>query len=209
MHLPDGILSWPILLTDSTIAAAGIAVGLKKIQPEQLPRIALLTSAFFVASLVHIPIGPTSTHLMLSGLIGIILGSAALPAIFIALLLQAVMFGHGGITTLGVNTLIMAMPALAIYLLFNQLVNKYQHPLTLFILGFLAGSLAIMISTLLLAATLIFTGKEFVQMVKLIIIAHLPVMAIEGLITAFIIITLKRLEPELINNDSQLAVAQS
>ena len=41
--------------------------------------------------------------LVLNGLMGLMLGWAALPAVFTALLLQAVFFGHGGYTTLGVR----------------------------------------------------------------------------------------------------------
>lgn len=70
-----------------------------------------MSAMFFIASFIHIPIGPTSIHLILSGLIGAFLGFNAGLAIFAALLLQALLFGYGGITVLGVNLLMIASPA--------------------------------------------------------------------------------------------------
>ena len=56
MHLAEGILSGPILLGGGILAAAGTAMGLKKINEERIMTTALLSAAFFVASLVHVPI---------------------------------------------------------------------------------------------------------------------------------------------------------
>ena len=71
-------------------------------------------AAFFAGSLIAIPVGPSSVHLMLGGLIGLMLGTAAFPALFVALALQALLFGMGGLTTLGVNTLNMALPGVVL-----------------------------------------------------------------------------------------------
>ena len=74
------------------MSAAGVAVGLKRTSNEQIPEVAILASAFFVASLIHVPLGPTSVHLILNGLVGLILGWATFPAILVGLLLQALLF---------------------------------------------------------------------------------------------------------------------
>ena len=71
----------------------------------------VLSATFFVASLVHVPVGPSSVHLIMNGLAGLVLGWAAFPALFVGLLLQAVFFGFGGVTVLGVNTVAIALPA--------------------------------------------------------------------------------------------------
>ena len=55
----------------------------------------------------------SSAHLILNGLLGVVLGWAAFPVIFVALLLQAVLFQFGGFTVLGVNTATMGLGALA------------------------------------------------------------------------------------------------
>jgi len=71
-----------------------------------------VSAAFFTASLIHLPLGPGNVHLILSGLMAAVLGWAAAPSILTALFLQALFFQFGGFTVLGVNTVIMAAPAL-------------------------------------------------------------------------------------------------
>jgi len=83
---------------------------------------------FFVASLIHIPIGPSSAHLVLNGLVGVLLGWAAFPSIFVGLVLQALVFQFGGLTTLGVNTFAMAMPGVVVYFAFKNLLRKAEIP---------------------------------------------------------------------------------
>jgi cobalt/nickel transport system permease protein len=51
MHIPDGVLSTPVLVTTGVLSAAGVAYGLKKIDDERIPKAALLAAVFFVASL--------------------------------------------------------------------------------------------------------------------------------------------------------------
>ena len=80
--------------------------------------VAVLVSAFFVSSLIHVPVGDSSAPLLLSGLTGLVLGWEAFPSLFAALLLQYVFFGFGGVATLGVNTLDMALPAVVCGMLF-------------------------------------------------------------------------------------------
>ncbi|HIJ20834.1 MAG TPA: cobalt transporter CbiM, partial [Deltaproteobacteria bacterium] len=108
MHISEGILSGPVLISGVALAAAGTAIGLKKLDYERIPRAAILAASFFVASLIHVPVGPSSVHLILNGIVGLILGWGAFPVILVALVLQAIFFQFGGITTLGVNTMIMA-----------------------------------------------------------------------------------------------------
>ena len=112
MHISEGILSAPVLLGSGAVAATLTAVGLKKLDFDRIMNVSLMTATFFVASLIHVPLGPGSIHLVLNGLLGIILGWACFPAIIIALLLQALFFQYGGITVLGVNMIIMALPAI-------------------------------------------------------------------------------------------------
>ena len=95
MHIAEGVLSAPVLLTGAVVAAGGTSIGLKKIDYDRIMTVALLAAAFFVASLVHIPIGPASGHLLLNGLMGVILGWGAFPAILVGLFLQALLFQFG------------------------------------------------------------------------------------------------------------------
>jgi ABC-type Co2+ transport system permease subunit len=78
----------------------------------EIAYLGVLTSAFFVASLIHLPAGPVKVHLLLNGLLGVVLRWRAAPAIAVGLLLQAILFQHGGISALGMNICVMTLPAL-------------------------------------------------------------------------------------------------
>ena len=196
-HIPDGILSFPVLAAGAALTVAGCAVGLRALDPERIPQTAVLSAVFFVASLVHFPVGPTSVHLILNGLVGIMLGWTAFPAILIALLLQAVMFGFGGLVVLGVNVANMAVPALICGLLFQMIARRGHARATVFAAG-AAGTLGVFLTTLMVALSLALSGREFVDAAKLVVFAHLPVMAIEAVFTAAAISLLIRVKPEFL-----------
>lgn len=196
MHISEGVLSGPVLLSGAALAVAGTAIGLKKLDYDQVARVGMLSAAFFVASLVHVPIGPSNAHLILNGLVGLLLGWPAVPAILVALALQAAFFQFGGITTLGVNTVIMALPAVLCYFVFRRFLQS--PPRRASAAAFAAGALAVLISGLLVAAALIFTEENFFKASALILGAHLPIMGVEGMITAVCIGFLRRVKPDML-----------
>ena len=197
MHISDGVLSAPVWIGGYAAAAGIIAVSMKKIEVENMPKVAVMTSAFFVASLIRVPLGPTSVHLVLNGLVGIILGPAAFISIFVGLVLQAFLFQHGGITTIGINAIMMGTPALLAYKIFN-LRNKFSFRKNEFIFGALAGGSGVFLGTGILALALITTGSEFIGVAKYVALAHLPVMIIEGIMTGFMASFLMRVKPEIL-----------
>jgi cobalt/nickel transport system permease protein len=197
MHISEGVLSAPVLVTGAALAVAGISVGLKKMDYEKIPQVAVLSSAFFVASLIHVPIGPSSVHLVLNGINGLLLGWMCFPSILVALVLQAILFQFGGITVLGVNTVNMALPGVICYYLFVRLINC-ERKFIYFVAAFLCGFLSVFLSGILVALSLWFTEESFVSAAKLIVLAHLPIMIIEGIITLFCVAFLKRVKPRLL-----------
>ncbi|MDY0305498.1 MAG: cobalt transporter CbiM [Desulfovibrio aminophilus] len=198
MHISEGILSAPVLLTGAALAVAGVAVGLKRLPPERMPQAAILSSAFFVASLVHVPVGFTSAHLILNGLLGAILGWAAFPAILVALLLQAVLFQFGGLTVLGMNTTTMALPAVLCALACRPLLLSPDNRRA-GLGGFICGSLAVFLSGILVALALIGTGETFTHAAWAIFLANLPICLIEGFVTAAAVVFLRRVKPEVLS----------
>jgi cobalt/nickel transport system permease protein len=196
MHISEGILSGPVLISGVALAAAGTAIGLKKLDFERIPRAAILSAAFFVASLIHVPIGPSSVHLILNGIVGLILGWGAFPVILVALVLQAVFFQFGGITTLGVNTMIMALPAVFCYYLFRSLICKRTR--IAFPAAFACGALSVFFGGIMVGLALIFTEENFLKVSYLVVASHVPVMIIEGLITAFCIAFLRKVQPDML-----------
>jgi cobalt/nickel transport system permease protein len=131
VHISDGILrdAWVyggILLASFLALAASY-----RVRDEEIPRIALLSAAFFVVSgFINVPFGPTHVHLLLNGLVGVLLGRRAGLAIPLALFLQAALLQHGGMWALGVNSCVMTLPALLAAGLFALVVRLpvRHHP---------------------------------------------------------------------------------
>ena len=199
MHISEGILATPVLVGGAALTAAGLGVALKKLNNEDIPKVGVLSAGFFVAGLIHVPIGVASVHLVLNGLIGLILGWLSFPAIFVGLLLQSIMFQYGGITALGVNTFNMAVPALVSYFLFGRLARRTRKSYVSSVSAFLAGSLAIFLSGIFVGFSLYLTGEAFLPAAKLLVAGHIPVMLIEGIITAACLTFLKKVKPELLS----------
>lgn len=196
MHISEGVLSGPVLAAGAAVALAGTAAGLKKLELDRVAQTGMLAAAFFVASLIHVPIGPSSVHLILNGIVGLLLGWAAFPAILTALLLQAMMFQFGGLTVLGVNTVIMAGPAVICYYACGPLVLK--SPPVAATAAFVAGAGSVLLAGVLVGVSLVFTGENFLEVAGLVVAAHLPVMVIEGIVTVFCVAFLKKVKPEML-----------
>lgn len=196
MHISEGVLSAPVLLTGAVLSLGGLILGLRKIKNENIPKVAVLSSAFFVASLIHIPIGPSSAHLVLNGLVGLLLGWAAFPSIFVALVLQAILFQFGGLTTLGVNTFAMAMPAVLSFYALRNMLKKGKN--IAFLGGFLGGALSLLIAAVFISIALIETEKSFVAVAGTLLVMHIPIALTEGIITGFVVLYLKKVKPEVL-----------
>ena len=196
MHISEGILSGGVLAVGWAGTIAGVSYGLRKTNTDKIIQTALISSAFFLASLVNIRTGPSSTHLTLLAPMGLILGHAVFPAVFTALLLQALLFHFGGLLVLGVNTFVMGFASLATYLVFGRMIRKGSWVITL---SFMAGAFAVMIAAVIAGMFLIITDSNFAGAVKLLLIAHAPVAVVEGCVTSFLVMWLKRAAPEFLS----------
>lgn len=112
VHISNGVLSPPWIWLGFTGMVLLLIPAMTRIADEEIPRIALLTAAFFLASSIHVKLGPTSVHLLLNGLVGVVLGWRAGLAIPIGLTLQAFLLEHGGLSTIGINSCVLTIPAL-------------------------------------------------------------------------------------------------
>ncbi len=198
MHISEGVLSPSVLIAGAGLTAACVAVGLRDIDHEEIPSMGILSAGFFVASLVHVPIGPASAHLVLNGLLGLILGWKAFPAILVGLALQGLLFQYGGLTTLGVNTLNMALPAVICYYLFAWGARAGTRTPLLTITAFACGFCAVLLSGILVGFSLYLTGEAFLPAAIVVVAVHFPVMLVEGGLTAACAIFLRKVKPELL-----------
>lgn len=206
MHLPDGFVPVGQAVAGYGGIAALTALALWRIRrlpdPQAgVPRAAMLTAVFFAASAVAVPVPPASVHLVLTGLMGVCLGWFAVPAIVVGLFLQTVLFGHGGLTTLGLNGLILCPPALLAFWVWRR--AGARHP-DLAALG--AGGGAVLLS-LALFAGMVLAGMPAAVDARVeraalaaLVLAHLPLVLAEAVIVLGVLRALRRIEPSLLRH---------
>jgi cobalt/nickel transport system permease protein len=203
IHISDGVLRAPWLAVGFVVAGLLVLLAAYRVRDEEIPRIALLSAAFFVATLMHLPLGPTRVHLLLNGLVGVVLGRRAPLAIMMGLALQAVLLGHGGFTTIGVNACVMTLPALLAAALFAGLrrlpwFGPGASTLT-WLCGCLLGMVSVLATLVLQAIVLLWGGAEdWHQIVWLVFYAHLPIVILEGVVVGFTVNFLAHVKPEMI-----------
>ncbi len=209
MHIADGVLSTSVAAGTSAVTAATLAYSVKGMTEEEMPKTSLMAGVFFAVSLISIPVGPSTIHPLFAGLLGVILGRRAPLAIFVGLLLQAVLFQHGGLTTLGANTLMLAVPALLSYRVYHALTGR-----PVFFRGALVGGLSVAITVFLLVILLILTDMAFTEgtfsVINILFLSHLPLMAIEAVVTGSALQLIYKARPEILGEirDKKEAVAK-
>jgi cobalt/nickel transport system permease protein len=195
MHISDGILSAPVLAGGWVVAAGLTAVTLRKVQLEEIPKISVLTAVFFVSDLVHVPAGPTSVHLILNGLMAVVLGIRAFPAVALGVALQTLLLGHGGVTVIGQNAVNLGGGSLIAYGVW-QLRHFTRFKRREVVFGALAGAIGVFSSGMLMATALLLSGREFFVQAKLVVIAHSFIMILEAIVAGTCAGFLARVKPE-------------
>ncbi|MFH2007754.1 MAG: energy-coupling factor ABC transporter permease [bacterium] len=115
MHIPDGWLSPPVLLTANALAAGALTWSTlrarKQLSEELVPFMGVMGAFIFAAQMINLPIpGGISGHLMGGTLLAILLGPAVATLVMAAvLLLQALLFADGGLLAFGANFLNMGL----------------------------------------------------------------------------------------------------
>ena len=144
MHIPDGYLSPTTVAVSYVIMIPLWTYGFKKLKEklneETLPLIGALSALSFIIMMFNIPVpGGTSGHAIGTTLLAILFGPwVAFIAVSFILLVQAIAFGDGGISTWAVNSFDMAFIAAFVgYFVFNLLKDKTKFA------PFIAGYLAI------------------------------------------------------------------
>ena len=202
MHIAEGALRPEILAVGWAAGAAALAASLATLKNEEIPKTAACSALFFVASFIHIPIGVTSVHLILNGVIGALIGFRAFAAIGAALIMQALLFGYGGVSVYGVNLCVLTLPSLLGWALFSLIPQAAlgRRDACFWrkrIIWFLIGFLPVLSGAILLASVLAINGEGFIDAAKLAFLAHLPIAAIEGVITLLALDFIERVRPEL------------
>ncbi len=160
MHIPDGYLSPATVAVSYAVMIPLWAYGFKKLKEnlneETIPLIGTLSALSFVIMMFNIPVpGGTSGHAIGTTILAILFGPwVAFIAVSFVLLIQAIVFGDGGISAWAVNSFDMAFIAAFVgYFIFNFLKDKKFAP---FIAGYVAINVAALSDSIILGIQPIF-----------------------------------------------------
>jgi cobalt/nickel transport system permease protein len=161
MHIPDGYLSPQTYVPFYGVSLVFWSIALKKMKKalsaRHVPYLAMAAAFSFLIMMFNIPIpGGTTGHAVGGGIIAILLGPwTAVIAVSVTLIIQALVFGDGGITAIGANCFNMAvvMPFVS-YWVFRLIQRNSTNTARLSIAAFLSGYVG-------LSAAAAVTGIEF------------------------------------------------
>jgi cobalt/nickel transport system permease protein len=209
MHIPDGYLTISVIIPTFIITIAFWAISIKKVKltEQQIPIMGLLTALFFAAMMMNYPIlGGTTAHLLGGATIGLILGPfAGCISTTIILVLQAFLFGDGGLTALGANVLNMGIIGIfvpcVIFLVGNKLF-KLKTTTSIFATVFISALVGDLIAAVSAGAELGLSQPIFQYGLSVAVpamaINHSVIGVAEGIVTVIIIGTLLKLRPDVL-----------
>lgn len=205
VHLADGQLDPRFCLSGWLLALPLLVWALRNTREDQHAKVALFSAVFFLGSLIHIPTPfGVRAHLLLTGLLGITLGPASIPAIAAGLTLQSIFFGHGGISCLGLNLLVVGIPSLigGIAFNFNSVSKKILFPfgeiqINQRFAGFLIGFSGVIFAVCLQIGILFLAGTtRWTPQIIATPIIYLPLAIAEGLICSGVTHFIFLVQPE-------------
>jgi cobalt/nickel transport system permease protein len=209
MHIPDGFLTLYVIIPTFIIVILFWAISVKKIKltDQQVPIMGLLTALFFAAMMMNYPIiGGTTAHLLGGASLGLILGPfAGCISVTIILVLQALLFGDGGLTALGANVLNMGIigifvPCILFLVMNKALKIKATTTLyaTIFISAFVGDVLAAVSAGVELGLSQPVFQYGLSVAVPAMAINHSIIGVAEGIVTVILIGTLLKLRPDVL-----------
>jgi cobalt/nickel transport system permease protein len=208
MHIDDGVLVPEVWLGGFAVASVAVGLAVRRFHEDRVPEVAVLTSIFFVASLIEVPLGGTSVHLLLNGLVGIILGWLSFPSVLVALFFQKILLGHGGFTTLGVNTVTLGSGALASHILFFLLWRKGASKRLCAALAFVSTLAGVFVSGGVLFLVMCLGGEALSKVAAVSLAPQLVVSLLDGLVTSSAVVFLLQVKPEMLSPQVALSLSR-
>ena len=209
MHIPDGYLGHETYIPLIGIFVGSAAIAVLKVKKElpvkNIPYLGMASAFSFIIMMFNIPIpGGTTEHAVGGAIVAILLGPwSAMIAISVALIIQALIFGDGGITAIGANCFNMAvfMPVVAYYT-FKAIRMKSLMNNRIILAAFFSGYISLVLTAILTAIELglqplisttadgrpLYCPYDLSITIPAMAIEHLLLFGIaEGLVTAIVI----------------------
>jgi cobalt/nickel transport system permease protein len=205
MHIPDGILNPAVCIALYIVALSFLALSwwaIKKNHPRYIiPLIAVVSALLIVIQLFEFPVagGGSTWHFLGGTAVSMVLGPfAGAVSMTITLIIQAVAFGDGGLSSFGANVLNMAIiGALSFFLvkafLFRSFSNK-RLALGLFVASFIsnvATALAVGLEIGLFPMVGTLGGVKVT--IPSMMVWYVPTGIIEGVVSSALIVSLFKL----------------
>jgi cobalt/nickel transport system permease protein len=220
MHIPDGYLSPQTYIPLTGVFVSAVAVAIKKVRKEvsarNIPYLGMAAAFSFIIMMFNLPVpGGTTGHAVGSAVIAILFGPwAAIVAVSVAIIIQAFIFGDGGITAIGANCFNMAifMPFTA-YFIFKLLCRKPERKSCVAFAAFSSGYLSLVLTAILTATEFgiqpiiassadgkaLYCPYDLSIAIPAMAVEHLLLFGIvEGIITSIIVSFFLKNEPGLI-----------
>jgi cobalt/nickel transport system permease protein len=209
LHIPDGFLTMEVAIAAFIITIIFWVISFKyiKLSDRQVPMMGLLTALFFAAMMMNYPIiGGTTAHLLGAAAIGLILGPfAGCISMTVILVLQAFLFGDGGLIALGANVLNMGVIGVFIPCILFLALNKgfkIQSSISLFgaifVSAFTGDVLAAISAGTQLGLSVPVFQYGLSVAVPAMAINHSIIGVAEGIVTVILIATLLKLRPDVL-----------
>ncbi len=191
MHIADGIIDARVSIVANVVSLGIIYLSSKKTPMEEIPKMGITGAALFVSSLIHIPFAGTSLHPGLYGIAGIILGKRSFPVIFSVLLFQALIFQHGGLLSVGINSVNMGAGALLSWIVWKQ---KFMPE---YLRAVIAGFIGVFVPALLMGIEFQLSGygKGILYIFSIYIVAAV----VEGLVSLSVVKFFRKVNSNIIN----------
>jgi cobalt/nickel transport system permease protein len=206
MHIPDGFLDAKTFVTLDVVGAGFVAVAAARarrtLSERAVPLMAVLAAFIFAAQMLNFPVaGGTSGHFAGGALAAIILGPwAAVLVMTLVLVIQALLFGDGGVLALGANVFNIAVVAPFVgYALYRLIRRLWRNEAGRFVASFAAAWLAVVAAASACAVELAISGTIPLAVVLPTMAAVHAVIGVgEGLITALALGALRATRPDLL-----------
>ncbi|MCO6041525.1 energy-coupling factor ABC transporter permease [Thermococcus alcaliphilus] len=199
MHIPDGLLSLPVIVVTYAVTIGILAYSLRKLKDfpeEKIPLLGLFAAGIFAAQMVNFPIiGGVSGHLLGAVLVAVLLGPyAAVLVMTTVLLIQTLLFGDGGITAIGANILNMGIVGAFVgYWIYSKLKN-FNEAFGIALASWSAVVLGAFLTSIEIGIS---HSLPFGKVLGLMVGYHAVIGIGEALITLFVVNALKSKLPEI------------
>ncbi|MBU6147004.1 MAG: energy-coupling factor ABC transporter permease [Actinomycetales bacterium] len=209
LHIPDGFIDVPTSAAVWVIAVLGIALALRgarrQLDDSLIPMAGLTAVFIFAMQMLNFPVAAgTSGHLIGAALAAVLIGPwAAVLALTVVLVVQALFFADGGLIALGLNITNLALVAVAVsWLVFSLLARLLpKSPLSVIITAGIAGFLSVPVAALAFVVEFALGGTGAVPLATVftaMVGVHLVIGVIEGIVTALVVAAVLALRPDLV-----------